>query len=172
MTPHRPAGSRIDPPVSLPTESGAIKAATLAAAPPLEPPGMQSSFQGLRVTWKAEFSVDPPMANSSMFVLPIRTASAAFSRAMTVASYGGRNSLSIRDAQVVGSPRVRAGASRPPAVRPGADRLAAGPAAINLFRSGHCRARGPREGKPRHFRRAPRSGERIRDLGGGDLPGI
>ena len=29
------------------------------------------------------------MANSSMFVLPISTASAAFSRAMTVASYGG-----------------------------------------------------------------------------------
>ena len=35
---------------------------------------------------KAEFSVDEPIANSSMFDLPIRTASAAFRRAITVAS--------------------------------------------------------------------------------------
>ena len=47
---------------------------------------MRARSQGLRVIWKAEFSVEPPMANSSMFVLPISTASAALSRAMTVAS--------------------------------------------------------------------------------------
>ena len=41
------------------------------------------------------------MANSSMFVRPISTASAALSRATTVASYGGRKFSSIREAQVV-----------------------------------------------------------------------
>ena len=56
---------------------------------------------------KAEFSFEPPIANSSMFVLPISTASAAFSRAITVASYGGRKFSSIRDAQVVDSPCVQ-----------------------------------------------------------------
>ena len=84
--PHSPAGQRTEPPVSVPTESGAIRAATQAAAPPLEPPGIRDRSQGLCVGWKAEFSFDPPMANSSMLVLPISTASAAFSRAITVAS--------------------------------------------------------------------------------------
>ena len=84
--PHRPAGQRIEPPVSVPSESGAIRAATQAAAPPLEPPGIRDKSQGFRVGKKAEFSFDPPIANSSMFVLPISTASAALSLAMTVAS--------------------------------------------------------------------------------------
>ncbi len=74
--PHRPAGWRIEPPVSVPSASGASPAATAAAEPPLEPPGMRSRSHGLRVTWKALFSVDEPIANSSMLVLPIRTASA------------------------------------------------------------------------------------------------
>ena len=85
-TPQRPAGARIEPPVSLPTASGAIRAATAAAEPPLEPPGTRDRSQGLCVGKKAEFSFDPPMANSSMLVRPISTASAAFSLATTVAS--------------------------------------------------------------------------------------
>ena len=84
--PHRDAGQRIEPPVSVPSASGAMRAATAAAAPPLDPPGIRVKSQGLWVNWKAEFSVDPPMANSSMFVRPMSTASAAFSRATTVAS--------------------------------------------------------------------------------------
>ena len=84
--PQSPAGARIEPPVSLPTASGAIRAATHAAEPPLDPPGIRDRSQGLCVGKKAEFSFDPPIANSSMFVRPISTASAAFSRAMTVAS--------------------------------------------------------------------------------------
>ena len=86
VTPHRPAGWRIEPPVSVPRESGVMRAATAAAAPPLEPPGIRERSQGLRVFWKAEFSVEPPMANSSMLVLPRITASAALSRATTLAS--------------------------------------------------------------------------------------
>ena len=84
--PQSPAGARIEPPVSVPTAKGAIRAATQAAEPPLEPPGMRDKSQGLCVGKKAEFSFDPPMANSSMLVRPISTASAAFSLAMTVAS--------------------------------------------------------------------------------------
>ena len=63
-----------------------MRAATLAAEPPLEPPGMRLRSHGLCVGKKAEFSFDPPMANSSMLVRPINTASAAFSLATTVAS--------------------------------------------------------------------------------------
>ena len=84
--PHNPAGARIEPPVSLPSAAGAMRAATAAAEPPLLPPGMHDKSHGFRVGKKAEFSFDPPIANSSMFVRPINTASAAFNLATTVAS--------------------------------------------------------------------------------------
>src|SRR5437588_7261392 len=105
--PHRLAGWRIDPPVSVPSETGASHAATAAADPPDEPPGTRLRSHGLRVTWKALFSVDEPMANSSMFVLPRSTASAARSRAMTCASYGGTKFARILLAHVVFWPRVQ-----------------------------------------------------------------
>src|SRR5881409_1333131 len=63
-------GWRIEPPVSEPTASGAMKAATAAAEPPPEPPGMRSRSHGLRVGPYAECSVEDPIANSSMLVLP------------------------------------------------------------------------------------------------------
>ena len=47
-----------------------------------------SGRAGLRVGPYALFSVDEPIANSSMFVLPTTTAPAARSRVTTVASYG------------------------------------------------------------------------------------
>ncbi len=72
--------------MSVPIDSGAIFAATQAAAPPLEPPGERVRSYGLRVGWNAEFSVEPPIANSSMFVRPISTASDASSFATTVES--------------------------------------------------------------------------------------
>src|SRR5215213_11630423 len=105
-TPHSAAGWRIDPPVSDPRARGANPAATAAALPPLEPPGTRVGSWGLRVGPNAEFSVDEPMANSSMFVLPTMTAPAARSRVTTVASYGGRQPSRIREEQVVGIPRV------------------------------------------------------------------
>ena len=49
-TPQSAAGWRIEPPVSVPSESGAIEAATAAAEPPLEPPGTRSLSHGFRVT--------------------------------------------------------------------------------------------------------------------------
>src|ERR1700676_5309767 len=51
------AGRRIDPPPSVPIAIGPIPAETAATAPPLEPPGVNSRFQGLRVGPKIRLSV-------------------------------------------------------------------------------------------------------------------
>jgi hypothetical protein len=56
---------------------------------------------------KAEFSVDDPMANSSMLVLPSTTAPDARSLSTTVALYGGTKFSRIRDEHVVGTPCVQ-----------------------------------------------------------------
>src|SRR6185312_10542775 len=100
------AGWRIEPPVSVPSASGASKAATAAAEPPEEPPGTLVRSQGLRDGPYPEFSVEEPIANSSMFALPMRTASAPRSRWVTVDSYGGTQPSRIFDPHVVGIPMV------------------------------------------------------------------
>jgi hypothetical protein len=51
LSPHTPdiaAGWRIEPPVSVPVASGAMRAATAAAEPPEDPPGTSRRPQGLR----------------------------------------------------------------------------------------------------------------------------
>jgi hypothetical protein len=63
-----------------------MRAATAAADPPEEPPGTRSRIQGLRTGPKYEFSLDEPMANSSMLHLPTRTAPACRSLSTTCAS--------------------------------------------------------------------------------------
>ena len=73
-------------PVSEPRVAMASSAATAAAEPPEEPPGMRVVSQGLSVVKKAEFSVELPIANSSMFSRPKTIAPAAFNRSITVAS--------------------------------------------------------------------------------------
>ena len=88
--PHSAAGWRIEPPVSVPRESGTWWAATAAADPPLLPPGTVSRSHGLLTGPYAEYSFDEPMANSSMFVLPRKTAPAARRRSTMWASYGAR----------------------------------------------------------------------------------
>ncbi len=98
------AGWRIEPPVSVPMASGASNAASAAAEPPPDPPGIGSVSHGLRVGPKAEFSVEEPMANSSMLVLPRITMSASSSRRVTVAEYGGTQCSRIFEPQVVGAP--------------------------------------------------------------------
>ncbi len=75
--PQSAAGCLIDPPVSEPSAHGARPPATAAAEPPEDPPGTRPGSQGLLVGPKAEFSVDEPMANSSMFVLPRRLSPAS-----------------------------------------------------------------------------------------------
>jgi hypothetical protein len=85
-SPQKAAGWRIEPPVSEPSASGAIPAATAAAEPPDEPPGTRDRSHGLRVVHSPEFSVDEPIANSSRFVLPTKIAPATASFSTTVAS--------------------------------------------------------------------------------------
>ncbi len=51
------AGRLIEPPASVPIAAGTKPAATLTAAPPLEPPGVSSGFHGLRVTPKRSLRV-------------------------------------------------------------------------------------------------------------------
>ena len=98
------AGSRIEPPVSLPSESDAAKPPTAAALPADEPPGTRSRSYGLRVAPNAEFSPDEPIANSSRFVLPIGKAPASSSRCTAVAVYGATKPSRIFDPAVVRVP--------------------------------------------------------------------
>jgi len=88
VTPHIAAGWRIEPPVSVPVATGTRPAATAAAEPPEEPPGIAARSQGLRTGPKYECSLEPPIANSSQLVLPRHTAPAAASRSTTAASKG------------------------------------------------------------------------------------
>ena len=80
-----------------------MPAATAAAEPPDDPPGTRVGCDGFRAGPNALFSVDEPIANSSMFVLPTTTAPAARSRRTAVASYGLTYPSRMRDPQVVGS---------------------------------------------------------------------
>ncbi len=48
-TPQQEAGMRMEPPPSLPWAMGRMPAATAAAAPPLEPPGVTPCRHGLWV---------------------------------------------------------------------------------------------------------------------------
>src|SRR5699024_5749809 len=88
-TPQNAAGWRIEPPVSEPSANFTCPAATAAAGPPLDPPGTWSVFQGLRVDWKLDFSLEEPMANSSIFNFPIVTAPAPLSFSTAVALNNG-----------------------------------------------------------------------------------
>jgi hypothetical protein len=58
-------------PVSVPREAGTKPAATAAAEPELEPPGILSIHQGFLVGPVFEFSQVVPIANSSIFTFPI-----------------------------------------------------------------------------------------------------
>src|SRR5690554_2831617 len=68
--PQQAAGIRIDPPPSLAPAKGTTPAATIAAEPPDEPPGVWFTFQGLRVAPHVSGSVMPLMANSGVLVRP------------------------------------------------------------------------------------------------------
>ena len=74
--PQAAAGIRIDPPVSVPSVASAMPAATLAAEPPLDPPGERVGSCGLRAGPNAESSFVVPNANSCRLVLPMKTAPA------------------------------------------------------------------------------------------------
>ena len=90
-TPQSAAGWRIEPPVSVPIAAGQSRAATAAVEPPELPPGTSGAaapagVQGLIVGSNQLVTVDEPIANSSRLVLPISTAPASQSLAVTVDS--------------------------------------------------------------------------------------
>ena len=80
------AGTRTDPPPSLPMPPAEHPAAIAADSPPLEPPGVRPGSHGLHVRPCSGFSVSYPISMSATFVVPSTTAPAARIRATTTAS--------------------------------------------------------------------------------------
>jgi hypothetical protein len=107
VTPHSAAGWRMEPPVSVAVAMGATRAATAAAEPPELPPGTRRSSHGFFTGPYQLVSLEEPMANSSMLVLPSVTMPAALSLSTTVASYGDTKLSSMREPQLVLTPRVQ-----------------------------------------------------------------
>ncbi len=106
--PQNAAGMRIDPAPSVPTLSGPSPAATAAAVPPDEPPGVFAGSHGLRVIPVSGELVSALQPNSGVVVLPISTAPASRSRAVTGASTShGWSGSTVRLPRSVGQPRVR-----------------------------------------------------------------
>ncbi len=87
ITPQWEDGFLIEPPVSEPRLASQNSAATDAAEPDDEPPGILSLAEGLRVGPKQDVSPEDPHANSSMFAVPIIIASSLLNLSTTVASY-------------------------------------------------------------------------------------
>src|SRR5205085_5572694 len=79
-TPQNEAGRITEPPVCVPSASGTMPAATAAAEPDDDPPGVCPGLRGLRV---AVGSID---AKPVVVVLPAMVAPAAFSAITTAAS--------------------------------------------------------------------------------------
>src|SRR3954471_17203073 len=77
---------RTEPPPSVPIASGPRPAAAAAPAPPDEPPGVRSVFQGLRVTPCKGVSVTPLWPNSELVLWANTSAPASRSRATAGAS--------------------------------------------------------------------------------------
>src|SRR6266849_4986771 len=107
VMPHNAAGWRMEPPVSVPVAAGDSRAATAAAEPPELPPGTAFTSQGFFTGPKYEVSLEEPIANSSILVLPSNTAPASLNLRIVVASYGETKFASILEPQVVGNPSVQ-----------------------------------------------------------------
>ena len=92
LSPNRPqqdAGIRTEPPPSVAWAAGTSPAASAAAAPPLDPPGVSAGFQGFRVTPFSSDSVNATVPNSGVFVLPTMTNPASRIRRTTALSKSG-----------------------------------------------------------------------------------
>ena len=97
-SPHSAAGIRTLPPPSEVVAIGTNPAASAAADPPLEPPGEQSVFHGLRVAPKTRLAVNGAWPNAGVLVRPRTIAPAARSRATASSSLSsGSASTNIAD---------------------------------------------------------------------------
>src|SRR5689334_23354530 len=102
--PQQAAGMRIEPPPSLAPAHGTMPAATAAADPPEDPPGVRPRSQGLRAGPHAAGSVTPLAPNSGVLVLPKITSPASIHRWTIVACCATGVDLSARDPDEVGRP--------------------------------------------------------------------
>src|SRR6266513_6136567 len=94
VRPQNEAGSRTEPPVSVPIAQGASRAATATPEPLLEPPGVRATsgshgFHGVPMCWLVP---QPPIANSTVWVLPMTIIPAAIRRRARVAVVDERRS--------------------------------------------------------------------------------
>src|SRR5918998_5568285 len=78
--PQNAAGMRMEPAPSLPCASGPSPAATAAAAPPLDPPGVLARFHGLNEGPNTRFPESPFHPSSGVLVFPTITAPAEYTR--------------------------------------------------------------------------------------------
>ncbi len=97
-TPQYAAGRRIEPPVWVPIAAGTCRAATAAADPDDDPPGVCAADHGLRV------GAGSLKANCVVWVFPTMTAPAARSRATAGASAPGVRCANDGAPARVGSP--------------------------------------------------------------------
>ena len=81
-------------------------AATAAAPPPVEPPGLRSVFHGFLHGPPSRFVVSPIIPNSGRFVLPSITAPAPRMRSTGSESSSGTRSAWNSDPMVVRTPAV------------------------------------------------------------------
>jgi hypothetical protein len=81
----------IDPPPSLACAIGTMPAATAAADPPLDPPGVRVRSQGLRVGPNSSGSVVGNNPNSGVLVLATTIRPARLTRETSSVSDGARN---------------------------------------------------------------------------------
>src|SRR5919197_1145473 len=79
-TPQHAAGSRTEPPVSVPRPRSQSPAASAAALPPDEPPAIRPGRAGFWTVPYHGFWLVVPQANSCRFALPTTTAPASTSR--------------------------------------------------------------------------------------------
>src|ERR1700736_3231308 len=104
-TPHQCDGTRIEPPMSLPSSRAVIPVATAAAEPPDDPPVVRAMSHGLLVVPKIGLKVCQSPARAGVLVLPKITAPAPRSRCTASASRSGTRSQAATP-QVVRMPAV------------------------------------------------------------------
>ncbi len=81
-----------------------MPAATAAADPPDDPPGVRVTSHGLRAGPQATGSVMPLAPNSGVLVLPKTTSPASIQRCTTVACSAAGSRISAREPLELGSP--------------------------------------------------------------------
>ena len=104
--PHQAAGSRTEPPVSVPMATGARPAATATPEPLDEPPGVRCTARshGFLGVPRCVLVPQLPMANSTVCVLPRTIMPAAMSRSASVAVTGDTRVAHTFDPPVVTRP--------------------------------------------------------------------